>query len=183
MSTPPFLPFMCLPGFHTYQRMIGCELLEDGSTTGFLQYAYDGQDFLIFNKDTLSWMAMDNVADIIRRAWEANRHELQYQKNWLEEECIAWLPKLMSIESVMPSSHLILCRPLLLLPAILPSIRVFSNESVRVSCCVLCLVHLCLTATPWTIVYQAPLSMGILQASILEWVAMSSSGGSSQPRD
>ena len=38
-------------------------------------------------------------------------------------------PKPMSIESVMPSSHLILCRPLLLLPSILPSIRVFSNES------------------------------------------------------
>ena len=38
-------------------------------------------------------------------------------------------PKLMYIESVMPSSHLILCRPLLLLPPILPSIRVFSNES------------------------------------------------------
>ena len=37
--------------------------------------------------------------------------------------------KLMSIESVMPSSHLILCCPLLLLPPILPSTRVFSNES------------------------------------------------------
>ena len=37
--------------------------------------------------------------------------------------------KLMSIESVMPSNHLILCRPLLLLPPIPPSIRVFSNES------------------------------------------------------
>ena len=38
--------------------------------------------------------------------------------------------KLMCIESVMPTSHLILCHPLLLLPPILPSIRVFSNESV-----------------------------------------------------
>ena len=37
--------------------------------------------------------------------------------------------KLISIESVMPSSHLILCCPLLLLPSIFPSIRVFSNES------------------------------------------------------
>ena len=36
----------------------------------------------------------------------------------------------MSIESVMPPNHLILCRPLLLLPSIFPSIRVFSNESV-----------------------------------------------------
>ena len=40
------------------------------------------------------------------------------------------LLKLMSIESVMPSNHLILCHPLLLPPSILPSIRVFSNESV-----------------------------------------------------
>ena len=39
------------------------------------------------------------------------------------------LLKLMSIESVMPSNHLILCCPLLLLPSIFPSIRVFSNES------------------------------------------------------
>ena len=39
------------------------------------------------------------------------------------------LLKLMSIKSVMPSNHLILCRPLLLPPSIFPSIRVFSNES------------------------------------------------------
>ena len=39
------------------------------------------------------------------------------------------LLKFMSIESVMPSNHLILCHPLLLLPAVPPSIRVFSNES------------------------------------------------------
>ena len=42
---------------------------------------------------------------------------------------ISWnLLKLMSIESVMPSNHLILCCPLLLLPSIFPSIEVFSNE-------------------------------------------------------
>ena len=39
------------------------------------------------------------------------------------------LPKLMSIELVMPSNHLILCRPLLLPPSILPSIRIFSNDA------------------------------------------------------
>ena len=39
------------------------------------------------------------------------------------------LPNLMSIEPVMPSNHLILCHPLLLLPSIFPSIRVFSSES------------------------------------------------------
>ena len=40
------------------------------------------------------------------------------------------LLRLMSFELVMPSNHLILCRPLLLLPSVFPSIRVFSNESV-----------------------------------------------------
>ena len=39
------------------------------------------------------------------------------------------------------------------------------------------------SATPWTLAHQVPLSMGILQARILEWVAMPSSRGSSQPRD
>ena len=42
------------------------------------------------------------------------------------------LLKLMSIESVMPSSHLILCCPLLLLPSTFPSIRVFSNSALRI---------------------------------------------------
>ena len=45
------------------------------------------------------------------------------------------------------------------------------------------LSHVWLSETPWTVAHQAPLSMGILQARKLEWVAMPSSRGSSQPRD
>ena len=75
------------------------------------------------------------------------------------------LLKFKSIESVMLSNHLILCCPLLLLPSIFPSIRVFSNTSQK-------LIYnggggrglvakSCLTlATPWTVARQAPLSMG-----------------------
>ena len=57
-------------------------------------------------------------------AWQAS---LSITNSWS-------LLKLMSIESVMPSNHLILCRPLLLLPSIFPSIRVFSIESVPKNC-------------------------------------------------
>ena len=55
----------------------------------------------------------------------------------------------------------------------------------NVSCAVLCLVahHGRLFATPWTVALQAPLSVGILQIRILEWVAMPSSRASSQPRN
>ena len=56
--------------------------------------------------------------------WTAARHAS------LSIENSQSLLKLMSIELVMPSNHLILCCPLLLLPSIFPSIRVFSNESV-----------------------------------------------------
>ena len=66
------------------------------------------------------------------------RHVWFYVTPWRTAGCQAslsitnsWsLLKLMSIESVMPSNHLILCCPLLLLPSILPSIRVFFNELV-----------------------------------------------------
>ena len=56
--------------------------------------------------------------------WTAARQTSQFITN-------SWnLLKLMSIESVMPSNYLILCHPLLLLTSIIPSIRIFSNESV-----------------------------------------------------
>ena len=48
----------------------------------------------------------------------------------VHHQLLELLLKLVSIESVMPSNHLILCHPLLLLPSIFPSIRVFSSESV-----------------------------------------------------
>ena len=68
-------------------------------------------------------------------------------------------PQLMSIESVMPSSHLILCHPLLLLPTIPPSIRVFSSESTL------------LMRWPkyWHFMLASVLPMNIQNWSPLEW--------------
>ena len=54
---------------------------------------------------------------------------MEYSTPFLSSTVSRGLVRLMSIESVMPPSHLILCRPLLLLPPIPPSIRVFSSES------------------------------------------------------
>ena len=70
------------------------------------------------------WWWCSVVSDSLRS------HGLQHARLPCLSFTISWsLLKLMSIESVMPSNHLILCRPLLLLPSIFPSIRVFSNES------------------------------------------------------
>ena len=56
-------------------------------------------------------------------------HGLEYTRPPCPSPMFRSLLKLMSIESVMPSNHLILFRPLLLLPSVFPSIRIFSNES------------------------------------------------------
>ena len=64
------------------------------------------------------------VSDSLRPKWTAARQAFLSITNSQS------VLKFMSNESVMPSNHLILCRPLLLLPSVFPSIRVFSNESV-----------------------------------------------------
>ena len=66
-----------------------------------------------------------------------------------------------SIELVMPSSHLILCRPLFLLPPIPPSIRDFSNESTLHMRWPKLLSHVQLFVIPWTAAHQASLSLTV----------------------
>ena len=73
-----------------------------------------------------SWIQFSHsvMSDSFVTQWTAARQaSLSITNSWS-------LLKLMSIQSVMPSNHLILCHPLLLPPSIFPSIRVFSNESV-----------------------------------------------------
>ena len=75
----------------------------------------------------------------------SSQHSVQFSRLVVSDSATPWtaahqaslsitnfrsLLKLMSTESVLPSNHLILCRPLLLLPSIFPSIRLFSDESV-----------------------------------------------------
>ena len=119
------------------------------------------------------------------------------------------LLKLMSIKSVMPSNHLILCRALLLQPSISPSIRVFSNESVlRIRWPkdwgkghkwhlihssnqpeplkkkkMKSFSHVRFFATPWTVRLPGSSIHGIFQARVLGWIAISFSRESSRPRD
>ena len=77
-----------------------------------------------FNLIQFSSIQSLNHVQLFVTPWTAARQaSLSITNSWS-------LLKLMSIESVMPSNHLILCRPLLLPPSIFPNIRVFSNEPV-----------------------------------------------------
>ena len=78
--------------------------------------------FLMWTSSCSSSVQSISRVRLFATPWTAARQaSLSITNSWSS-------PKPMSIESVMPSSHLILCRPLLLLPSIFPSIRVFSNK-------------------------------------------------------
>uniref|UniRef100_A0A8C3FDU9 Ig-like domain-containing protein n=1 Tax=Chrysemys picta bellii TaxID=8478 RepID=A0A8C3FDU9_CHRPI len=80
-------------GFHTLQVMYGCDLRGDGSKGGFYQYAYDGQDFVSFDKDQETWVAADDAAQITKHKWDADRSIAQGLRAYLEGTCIEWLGK------------------------------------------------------------------------------------------
>nr|QHB49876.1 MHC class I antigen [Ctenopharyngodon idella] len=79
-------------GVHTWQKMYGCELNDDGTTQGFYQYAYDGADFVSLDKNTLTWTAANPQAVITKHKWEATAVAEQ-NKVYLENTCIEWLKK------------------------------------------------------------------------------------------
>uniref|UniRef100_A0A8C3KWB7 Ig-like domain-containing protein n=1 Tax=Calidris pygmaea TaxID=425635 RepID=A0A8C3KWB7_9CHAR len=81
---------------HTWQYMFGCDLLEDNSTRGYYQSAYDGRDFITFNMDTMTFTAADAAAQITKRQWEKDKTVAERWKNYLENTCIESLKEFVS---------------------------------------------------------------------------------------
>ncbi|XP_053150107.1 major histocompatibility complex class I-related gene protein-like [Hemicordylus capensis] len=80
-------------GIHTWQRMFGCDLNENGYRGGYYQCAYGGRDFLSFDKKTLTWTAIVPWAQMTKRRWEADPAIAHYWKGYLEKMCIEGLQK------------------------------------------------------------------------------------------
>ena len=97
------------------------------NTVNISAYEFGGNAFSIYPQNVVQFLNHSvqsfSCVWLIATPWTlARQASLSITNSWSP-------PKPMSIESVMPSNHLILCHPLLLLPSIPPSIRVFSNES------------------------------------------------------
>ncbi|XP_060763815.1 H-2 class I histocompatibility antigen, Q9 alpha chain-like isoform X2 [Neoarius graeffei] len=83
-------------GVHTVQEMVGCELDDDGTTRGYSQFGYDGEDFISLDLKTLTWTAAKPQALITKHKWEKNPGDTVGRKNYLENICIEWLKKYVS---------------------------------------------------------------------------------------
>ena len=137
---------------HLYKDFVKIFFCVFGSVT--LQYNYSAHSDLPPLKKINKWALMNLTAEhLLVKCWNFSKSSIfsqcsmttvQFSRSVVSNSETPWttarqaslsitnsrsLPKLMSIELLMPSNHLILCHPLLLLPSIFPSIRVFSNES------------------------------------------------------
>ena len=104
--------------FHLVPQLAVCENRCSGNTC---KWWFSADTAIVVNSGggLVTWSCL-----ILETPWAVDlQASLSITNSWS-------LLKLMSIESVMPSNHLILCRPFLLLPSVFPHIRVFSNESV-----------------------------------------------------
>ncbi|XP_053336789.1 H-2 class I histocompatibility antigen, Q9 alpha chain-like [Clarias gariepinus] len=80
-------------GVHTFQRMYGCELDDDGTTRGYSQFGYDGEDFMTFDLKTLTWTAPTPQALITKNKWDPDTGYNKGTEDYLKNECIEWLMK------------------------------------------------------------------------------------------
>ncbi|KAG7465321.1 hypothetical protein MATL_G00175160 [Megalops atlanticus] len=78
-------------GAHTIQLMYGCELDDDGSTRGFMQYGYDGEDHISLDLKTMTWTAVQSQAVITKQQWDSDRARNAYLSDYFTQECIEWL--------------------------------------------------------------------------------------------
>ncbi|XP_060707035.1 H-2 class I histocompatibility antigen, Q9 alpha chain-like [Hemiscyllium ocellatum] len=80
-------------GIHTVQLMYGCELREDGTTGGFMQFGWDGRDLISFDKDSQVWVTPVSWGQITKNKWDNTPGLNQQRKGYLEGICIEWLKK------------------------------------------------------------------------------------------
>ncbi|KAL7836174.1 hypothetical protein AOLI_G00274580 [Acnodon oligacanthus] len=79
-------------GVHTVQWMYGCELHDAGTKRGYMQFGYDGEDFLSLDLNTETWTAANAKAVITKHKWDGERWGSQV-KNYLKNTCTGWIQK------------------------------------------------------------------------------------------
>ncbi|CAI9623469.1 unnamed protein product [Staurois parvus] len=76
-------------GIHILQRMYGCELRDDDTTAGYMQYGYDGREFLSLDTQRWIWIPTMNEAQISTQRWNSPEvREGERDKNYLKNQCL-----------------------------------------------------------------------------------------------
>lgn len=82
---------------HSVQRMFGCDIREDGHSSSFWQFGFDGQDYLSLDLETMSWVLAKPMAVWTKRWWEMERCYAEYNKAYLESLCLTSLHRYLEL--------------------------------------------------------------------------------------
>ncbi|KAM9384630.1 major histocompatibility complex class I-related gene protein-like isoform 7-T7 [Pholidichthys leucotaenia] len=118
MKRSLFVLFLCFQGMnaevHLFQWMCGCEWDDvTGVKNGYEQYGYDGEDFIVLDLKTESWIAPTPQAVITKLKWDKNKAVMSYRKNYFNQECVDGLKKYVNygrdslMRKVLPSVSLL----------------------------------------------------------------------------
>uniref|UniRef100_UPI0037E824EE major histocompatibility complex class I-related gene protein-like n=1 Tax=Semicossyphus pulcher TaxID=241346 RepID=UPI0037E824EE len=81
-------------GVHILQRMSGCEWDDEtNEVNGFMQFGYDGEDFIAFDVQNLAWIAMKPQGVTTKLRWDADKAGIRHYENYLTQICPEWLKK------------------------------------------------------------------------------------------
>uniref|UniRef100_A0A3Q2P3W9 MHC class I-like antigen recognition-like domain-containing protein n=1 Tax=Fundulus heteroclitus TaxID=8078 RepID=A0A3Q2P3W9_FUNHE len=81
-------------GAHIFQQMIGCEWDDEtGEVSDYDQFGYDGEDLIILDLRTQTWISAKQQAVITKNKWNQNRYAAEYEKSYLTQICVEWLKK------------------------------------------------------------------------------------------
>ncbi|XP_062292061.1 H-2 class I histocompatibility antigen, Q9 alpha chain-like [Scomber scombrus] len=102
-------------GAHIVQWMYGCEWDDEtGEVDGYEQFGYDGEDFIVLNLKTETWIAPKQQAEITKRKWDNDKAYNAQKKNYLTQICVDWLKKYVNygrsslMRTELPSTHSLL---------------------------------------------------------------------------
>ncbi|CAL9690862.1 unnamed protein product [Knipowitschia caucasica] len=81
-------------GPHIVQNMYGCEWDDEtGNVNGFSQFGFDGEDFIVFNLETETWIAPRAEAMFTKMKWDRDELKIQADKKYLTQICVEWIKK------------------------------------------------------------------------------------------
>ncbi|KAM4640642.1 major histocompatibility complex class I-related gene protein-like isoform 2-T2 [Discoglossus pictus] len=78
---------------HVYQVKFACELFEDGSIRGYEEFGFNGNEFIIFDKEKMVFVPATQEAQIITQKWNSQQFSAQIHKEHMEKDCVEWINK------------------------------------------------------------------------------------------
>ncbi|XP_053330065.1 major histocompatibility complex class I-related gene protein-like, partial [Spea bombifrons] len=85
--------YLILKCLSVYQLKFACYMVDDGSMSGYLEFGFNGKDFIVFDKERLVYIPATHEAELITQKWNQQKFSRHQNRDLIEKECTAWMKK------------------------------------------------------------------------------------------